>query len=215
MADNNENPSYVPSKDHGTALPQQRRSKFLKTPDKADYQRMTMMDFENMQIGAGNMMFKHVEFPLTYDQRYQLFRQILWQFSFGYISEEDYKAISRPKKVGFIAASAWGVGFMGLNQMYSTNPERFYKKFLLTPLSFIYFAVLPLGGLYLYQKRQSQTYAAMYTKYVGKLTDEELLELDAKFQPNRKVVYQYIIKRHKEQQQRLQEALPIGSESEL
>lgn len=64
----------------------------------------------------------------------------------------------------------------------------------------MYFAVLPLGGLYLYQRKQSKTYRQMYDKYVGRLTDEELLDLDAKFQPNRKVVYQYIIKRHKDQQ---------------
>lgn len=81
---------------------------------------MSMLDFENMQVGGGNMMFKHVEFPLTYDQRYQLFRQILWQFSFGYISEEDYKTIGRPKKVAAVGALAWGACFMGLQQMYST-----------------------------------------------------------------------------------------------
>ncbi len=33
----------------------------------------------------------------------------------------------------------------------------------------------------------------MYDKYVGKLTDFELLELDGRYHANKKIVYQYII----------------------
>ena len=41
-------------------------------------------------------------------------------------------------------------------------------------------------------------YRGAYDKYVGKMSDEELLELDAKYSPNKAIVYQHIIKKNKE-----------------
>ncbi len=40
-----------------------------------DYAQMSMEDLHNLHnVGGGNMMFKEVEFPLTYDQRTHIFR---------------------------------------------------------------------------------------------------------------------------------------------
>ena len=45
----------------------------------------------------------------------------------------------------------------------------------------------------------------MYDKYVGKLTDVELLELDGKYHPNKMIVYQYIIQKNQERKQKEEE----------
>lgn len=60
------------------------------------------------------MMFKEVNFPLTYDQRFHIFRQILWNYSVGYLKPEDYKKIGKPKKAAAAFAGVWGLGFLGL-----------------------------------------------------------------------------------------------------
>ena len=75
---------------------------------------MSVADIHNMQVGAGNMMFKETVFPLTFDQRFQLFRQILWNYSVTYLKPEDYKRISKPKKIAGTVAGIWGLGFLGL-----------------------------------------------------------------------------------------------------
>ena len=158
-----------------------------------------------MQVGAGNMMFKETYFPLSYDQRYQLFRQIIWNYSLAFLKPEDYKRISLPKKIAGSVAGVWGCGLIGLQYLYSTNPETFFRRFLFTPLSPIYFAALPLCVTFLYLRSQSRIYKEMYDKYVGKLTDVELLELDGRFHKNKQIVYKYIIDRNAERMRKKEE----------
>ena len=143
-------------------------------------------------------MFKETVFPLSYDQRYQLFRQILWNYSVTYLKPEDYKRISKPKKIAGSIAGLWGLGFIGLQQLYVTNPETFFQRFLFTPLSPLYFVAIPATLCYFNFKYQRNVYKEMYDKYVGGLTDIELLELDGKYHANKKIVYQYIIQRNQE-----------------
>ena len=147
------------------------------------------------------MAFRGVEFPLSFNQRYYLFRQILWNYNVGYLEPQDYKALSRPRKVATFAAFLWIGGFLGLQQLYTRNPENFYKKFLFTPWAPLYLAVIPLGVLCLFWKTDSDVYQRMYDKYVGKMSDEELLMLDCKFNPNRKIIYEYMIQKHKKEKE--------------
>ena len=83
----------------------------------------------------------------------------------------------------------WSLGFLGLQQLYVRNAEIFYQRFLFTPLAPVYFFVIPAATVYFYWTRQSQIYREMYEKYVGKLSDEELLELDSKGNSNKQIVY--------------------------
>jgi hypothetical protein len=53
----------------------------------------------------------------------------------------------------------------------------------------VYFFVIPVATIYLYSTKQSQIYREMYEKYVGTLSDEELLELDSKGNSNNQIVY--------------------------
>ncbi len=62
----------------------------------------------------------------------------------------------------------------------------------------MFFFVIPAATIYFYCTKQSQIYREMYEKYVGKLSDEELLELDSKGNSNKQIVYQYIIKKNRE-----------------
>lgn len=70
-----------------------------------------------------------------------------------------------------------------------TNPETFFRRFLFTPFSALYFLIVPLSVSYYYFRTQSEIYKEMYDKYVGKLNDFELLELDGRYHANKKIVY--------------------------
>ena len=77
--------------------------------------RLTMEDIENTHmVGGGNMMFREIVFPLTYEQRFHMFRQIVWNYSCLYLKNEDYKRLSTPKYLAGGVASFWGLGFLGL-----------------------------------------------------------------------------------------------------
>ncbi len=89
-----------------------------------------------------------------------------------FIKEDDFKRVSLPKKVCMGFACIWGLGFLGLQQMYSSNPEVFFRKFLFTPAAPVYFVVFPSLLAYAYYRTSSKAYEDLYTKYVGDYTDE-------------------------------------------
>ena len=97
--------------------------------------------------------------------------------------------MSQPKKVCSVLAGFWGLAFLGLQQMYTSNPEGFYRRFLFTPASPIFFVGLPVALALSYYHFSHRAYTDLYNKYVGHYTDEELLALDAKFNPKKQIVY--------------------------
>ena len=163
-----------------------------------DYSKLSMLDLHNIDIGEGNMRFKNVSFPLKYDQRYHLFRQIAWNYNYLFIKEEDFKRVSQPKKVCTVLAGIWGLGFLGLQQMYTSNPEVFYRRFLFTPAAPLFFEGFPVALGLSYFHFSKRAYTDLYNKYVGHYTDEELLALDAKFNPKKQIVYDYMLKKHRD-----------------
>ena len=84
--------------------------------------------------------------------------------------------------------------------MYSTNPEAFFRRFLFTPVAPVYFFVLPSLLAYGYYRTSNKAYEDLYNKYVGNYTDEQLLELEGRFSPKKKIMYDYVIKKHKAKQ---------------
>jgi hypothetical protein len=47
-------------------------------------------------------------------QRFQIFRQMIWNYSYMYLKPEDYKALSFPKYAAGTLGAVWGAGFFGL-----------------------------------------------------------------------------------------------------
>ena len=101
-----------------------------------------------------------------------MFRLICWNYNKLFLNAEDYKLVARPKKVAAALGSVWALVFYGLQQVYTNNPEKFYQKFLFTPFAPVFLFACPVCIVYGYFKIQNGIYASMYTKYVGKLTDE-------------------------------------------
>ena len=50
------------------------------------------------QMGFNSHQFETVELPFTPEQRYHQFRLMMWNYSTGFISHDDYKRAARPKK---------------------------------------------------------------------------------------------------------------------
>lgn len=74
-----------------------------------------------------------------------------------FISKEDYKKMSKPKKISGLMAGIWGAGATGLSYLYQVNREIFFKRFLLTPFSVI-FGITPIAiGIY-FVKTQRKVY---------------------------------------------------------
>ena len=116
---------------------------------------------------------------------------MMWQYSRLLISEEDFYKASKPKKVLCIFGLTWtGIAVL-LRLKYLQNAETVFKSFLITPMMPV-FAITPLIMSVWYIKKQSQVYHDIYERTVGHLSDRELLELDMKLNPNKKVVYKYI-----------------------
>jgi hypothetical protein len=109
---------------------------------------------------------------------------MMWHQHVIFLEHDDYKRASYPKKTACAVLGVWGLGALGLSILFSSNPEKFYKRFLFTPFSGL-FALTPVVALIFYQRSQSRTYKELYDKYVGNLSDEELLNQDAKYNPNR------------------------------
>eukprot|EP00347_Sterkiella_histriomuscorum_P020627 403337082 len=153
-------------------------------------------NFSNEELQLFSNAIKPVKFPLDYESRYQLFRNLLWNFPLQLLNEEDYHSLGKPKFLCGSVLGVWvGLAF-GLSYYKQVNPEIFYKKFLFTPLSGC-FAIVPFVLGYLYHQRQKKVYRGLYDKYVGNLTDIELLQFELKFNPRRKVIYDYILNQNK------------------
>lgn len=139
--------------------------------------------------------FSDVVFPLTEDQRYYFFRTMVWHHTKKILSDEDYKRMSRPKMISFFFASIWGCTFYYLQHQLQINPQRFYQQFLLTPWSALFVAIPFAIGLY-YQKTQHKVYKNIFHKYVDGMSDEDLLRWDARLNPSKSIIYDYIIERN-------------------
>lgn len=147
----------------------------------------------NMEdINFKNHQFNQVRLPFTQEQRYFQFRQMMWNYGRHVISEDDWKLSARPKKQILGFGLFWGAIAAALRYQYTANPEPLFKRFFLTPWAVLYFAS-PLVAAFWYQRSQSKIYHQIYERTVGHLSDVELLELDMKFNPNKKLVYQQII----------------------
>ena len=72
---------------------------------------------------------------------------MMWNYSTTFISHEDYKRSSYPKKclAGFFAG--YGSALLLLRYQYNINAEVFYKRLFLTPLTPI-LAILPFMAIY-------------------------------------------------------------------
>jgi hypothetical protein len=69
-----------------------------------------------------------------------------------YLKPEDYKRLSKPKKLAGTVAGFWGLGYIALQSLYIGNPETFFRRFLFTPFSALYFIAVPVSVTYLYMK---------------------------------------------------------------
>lgn len=119
------------------------------------------------------------------------------------IAMDDYHRLGKPKRNVFALACGWvGLGYY-LKIQLKTNPQWFYQKFLITPWSAV-FVVTPLALGFIFYKTQKSLYMELYEKYVGKLSDREMLELDGRLNPNKLIIYKFIIDRN-EQRQRVDE----------
>ena len=113
---------------------------------------------------------------------------MMWNYSRMLISEEDFYRSSKPKK----ALCLFGLGWSGiaaiLRLKYMANPETIMKGFLTTLWSPLFF-VSPLVAVGYYIRWQSRIYHEIYERTVGHMSDREMLELDVKLNPNKRVVY--------------------------
>ena len=72
---------------------------------------------------------------------------MMWNYSTAFISNEDYKRASFPKKCisGFFLCYAGALVF--LKMQYNRNAEVFFKRFFFTKLSPV-IAIVPLIAIY-------------------------------------------------------------------
>lgn len=89
-----------------------------------------------------------VIFPLDKHQRYFMFRQMIENYSLLWIDKKDYKLLSYYKKQAAVLMAGWGALTYFLSQKMYSNPETFYKQFLLTKRSFLYTAFPFVVGVY-------------------------------------------------------------------
>ena len=117
---------------------------------------------------------------------------MVWNYSTLFISEEDYKRASFPKKclLGFAVCYVGVAGVIKLQ--HAKNPEVFYKRILFTPLTPI-MAIAPLFAIYQYVRVQNRVYQGIYERTVGHLSDREILELETKLNPRKALFYNRIL----------------------
>ena len=130
-----------------------------------------------------------IKLPLTEEVRYWIFRKMVWNYSLVLISRDDYKLLGRPKKEAFGFACVWTALGAGLHQVWLAQPEKFYKKFLLTAWP-VAFGVVPATVFGLLYRRQNRINHEVYERTVGHLTDRELIDLDMQYTPGKRLMYE-------------------------
>ena len=117
---------------------------------------------------------------------------MVWWYGKQLVSEEDFKMQAKPKKYICYFGLVWVLIGGGLQYVYKKNPETIFKQFLLSYRSVIYFT-LPLPAIYYSYRWQQNINADIYQRTVGHLTDIQLFELDVKYNPSRRVIYERLL----------------------
>ena len=113
-------------------------------------------------------------------------------YSTAFISQEDYKKSSFPKKclAGFMLGYA---GFiLHLRHIYKMNTEIFFKRYIASGAAPV-IAVLPFLAIWQFYRVHCRVMQDIYQRTVGHMTDREMLELDIKFNPNKAMLYKDVL----------------------
>ena len=78
------------------------------------------------------------------------FKNMVWNYSRSFISEEDYYRMSRPKKFAFAFYALWGAAGFYFWNMKQANPETFYKKVVFSPAVVITMTIAPIVVAFTY-----------------------------------------------------------------
>ncbi|CDW77141.1 UNKNOWN [Stylonychia lemnae] len=136
-----------------------------------------------------------IRFPLDRNQRYFMFKEMMMAYSFAWLEKPDHKRLSYYQQQAGAMILAWSGAAYYYSIQLAQNPQKFYQEFLLTRKSGL-FSFVPLGVAAYYHFKQQKLYNELYEKYCGQLSDKELLQLDAKFNPKKKMFYDIIIQRN-------------------
>ena len=118
---------------------------------------------------------------------------MMWTYSRLIISEEDYYKASKPKKILCAFGAVYTSACVSIWATKQANPEKYFKQILLSPFIIPAMAIAPIAAVYLFNVKQKAIYLDIYQNTVGHLSDREMLELECKINPNRRLIYDVMI----------------------
>ena len=118
---------------------------------------------------------------------------MMFAYSRCLISDEDYYRLSRPKKIMFAFMACYTSVGIGIWAVKQKNPEIYYKKLLISPFLLPLMSVILPTAVFLYFKKQREVTQDIYKRTVGHLSDKQMLELEIKINPHRKLIYEQIL----------------------
>ena len=102
---------------------------------------------------------------VTEMERRKYFKRLMQKYGNLLLPDKDYRRLSFPKNLMVCFGTLWFGGYVGLGYMYRQNRARFFKSFLFTAWSPIYFLVLPVCSITLFWRASKRRQSEMYEKY--------------------------------------------------